>query len=43
MKKWNPFRIIGVVGALILIVFGSIGNFVRTMKFGLAKLSQKDE
>jgi hypothetical protein len=42
MKKWNALRVIGATGALILIVFGTLGNFFRTVKFGLAKISRRD-
>lgn len=31
MKKNNFFKFIGFVGALFIVVFGSFGNFLRTM------------
>ncbi len=43
MKKWNILRVVGVAGALVLITFGSFGNFFRTIKFGLARLNRRDE
>lgn len=38
MKKWTLVRIMGMVAAMALIAFGSIGNVLRTIKFALEKV-----
>ena len=38
MKKWTMVRVMGVVMAMGLIAFGSIGNVLRTIKFALEKV-----
>jgi len=38
MKKWTLVRVLGVVVAMGLIAFGSIGNILRTIKFALEKV-----
>jgi hypothetical protein len=32
VKKNNLFKAIGLIGALFIVVFGNIGNFLRTLK-----------
>jgi len=38
MKNWNWIRVAGLVSAVFLIAFGSLGNMLRTIKFGLEKI-----
>jgi len=40
MKKWSAVRVFGLMAALALIIFGSIDNVWRTVKFGLEKLTK---
>jgi hypothetical protein len=37
MKKWSYIRIVGLLAAVVLIVFGGIDNTWRTVKFGLER------
>lgn len=32
MNKNNFFKLVGVIGALFLIIFGNVSNFLRTVK-----------
>jgi hypothetical protein len=41
MKKWSFVKILGMIGAVILISFGSMGNFLRTIRLGWDRISQK--
>jgi hypothetical protein len=41
MKKNNFFKIVGLVSASFLIVFGSIGNFLRTLKLAGKKETKR--
>jgi hypothetical protein len=41
MNKWNTFKVMGLAGAVVLIVFGSVGNLARTIKFGFVRIGQK--
>ncbi|HEX9007810.1 MAG TPA: hypothetical protein VF837_00950 [Patescibacteria group bacterium] len=41
MKKWNLLRVTGLIAAAVLITFGSVGNFWRTMKTAWANLVEK--
>jgi len=41
MKKNNWLKAIGLVGAVFLVAFGSVGNFWRTIKLGLGKLDKQ--
>ncbi|MGI5841401.1 MAG: hypothetical protein ACOX6N_04245 [Patescibacteria group bacterium] len=38
MKKWNFFRAIGLMAAVVLVLFGSIDNGWRTIKLALKGL-----
>ena len=33
MHKWTSIKIVGMVTAMVLIVFGGVGNVLRTLKF----------
>jgi len=38
MDKGKVLKAIGWMGALVLIIFGGVGNMVRTIKFGLERI-----
>jgi hypothetical protein len=40
MKRWSAVRVFGLMVAVGLIIFGSIDNVWRTVKFGLEKLNK---
>lgn len=42
MKKWSWLKIVGVVGAVVLITFGSMGNMLRTVKVAFARINSRD-
>ena len=37
-NRWDVLKVAGLVGAVFLIAFGGVENFVRTVKFGIEKL-----
>lgn len=43
MKKWNILRIVGFVAALVLIVFGSLDNVMRSIRLVGERLKRKEE
>ncbi len=43
VKKNNFFKFVGFVGALFLMVFGNIGNFLRTIGLVAEKRGKKNK
>jgi hypothetical protein len=43
MKKWNLLKAIGFIGAMFLIVFGTLGNLIRTVKLAWQRIDRRDE
>jgi hypothetical protein len=40
MRKWSWIRLVAVIAAVILIVFGGVESFWRTIRFGAEKFWQ---
>lgn len=40
-KKYNFFKVLGIVGAAILIIFGSLDNIWRTVKLAWNKITKE--
>ncbi|MFA5749805.1 MAG: hypothetical protein WC895_01100 [Candidatus Shapirobacteria bacterium] len=41
MKRNNFFKVVGLMGALFLVAFGNINNFLRTIKLGWQKIDKQ--
>jgi len=40
-KKYSFLKVLGILGATILIIFGSVDNIWRTLKLGWNKVAKK--
>jgi hypothetical protein len=41
MQKWTLIRVVGLAAATVLIIFGSVSNIFRTVKFALERMTEK--
>lgn len=41
MKNWSLVRMVGLIAAAVLIIFGSASNVLRSVKYGLGRILER--